>query len=146
MKTTTKVCFPLAALAAAVALWGCATPAARIRANQAAFSQLSEEQQALIRKGQIALGFDKEMVKLALGEPDRIRTRTEPQGVTEIWRYTVVDMPDGTPLYGGWPHRPRGWEDPLYPCYYAWPQRREHDHIRVTFRAGRVVAIEENSP
>jgi hypothetical protein len=132
-----------AVLAAAVALAGCSTPASRIRNNPAAFSRLTPPQQDLIRKGQIAVGFDEEMVELALGEPDHISTRTTAEGVSETWRYTTYDLPDGMPLYRGWYHRYYYWGDPLFPYYLDFPYRRERDHLRVTFQQGRVVAIDE---
>lgn len=140
---TPKFFILAAALAAVVALAGCTTPEARIRKNPAAFARLTPEQQDLIRKGQIAVGFDPEMVELALGEPDHITTRTDATGVSEIWRYTTYDLPDGAPLYRGWYHRYYYWGDPMFPYYLDYPYRRERDHFRVTFQAGKVVAIEE---
>jgi hypothetical protein len=134
-----------AALVALVAMAGCATPAYRIRNNPEAFNRLTPEQQNLIRKGQIAVGFDPQMVELALGEPDHVTTRTTAEGVSEIWRYTTYDLPDGAPLYRGWYHRYYCWGDPLFPYYLDYPYRREHDHFRVTFKSGKVVSIEEQT-
>lgn len=65
---------------------GCATPEARIRRNPQLFAQLAPDQQALIIRGQIAIGFDAEMVRLALGEPDRIQAGTDAADI-EIWSY-----------------------------------------------------------
>jgi len=134
----------LAALAlAALCITGCSTPESRIRKNPAAFARLTPEQQDLIRKGQIAIGFDQEMVQLALGEPDHITTRTDTKGVSEIWSYTTYELPDGGPLYRGWYHRYYYWDDPLFPYYLDYPYRRERDHYRVTFKDGKAVSIEE---
>jgi hypothetical protein len=140
---TPKFFILAAALAAVFALAGCSTPESRIRNNPAVFSRLTPEQQNLIRNGQIAVGFDQEMVELALGEPDHITTRTDAQGVSEIWRYTTYDLPDGMPLYRGWYHRYYYGGDPMFPYYLDYPYRREHDHFRVTFKGGKVVSIEE---
>lgn len=132
----------LAALAALV-LAGCSTVASRIRQDPAAFANLTPARQDLIRHGRIAIGFTKEMVELALGDPDHITTRTTAKGVTEIWRYTTYETPDGMPLYSGWYQRRYCWGDPLFPYYLDYPGRRERDHYRVTFKGGKVVAIEE---
>lgn len=37
--------------------------------------------------GQIDLGFTREQVTVALGEPDRVFTRTDANGTSEIWSY-----------------------------------------------------------
>ena len=140
---TPKFLFMAAALAAVVALTGCSTPESRIRKNPAVFARLAPEQQDQIRKGQIAVGFDQEMVELALGEPDHITTRTTAEGMSETWRYTTYDLPDGMPLYRGWYHRYYYWGDPMFPYYLDYPYRRERDHLRVTFKSGKVVSIEE---
>lgn len=132
-----------AVLLAAVGLSSCSTPESRIRSNPAVFARLSPAQQDLIRQGKIAIGFDPEMVQLALGDPDHITTRTDASGVSEIWRYTTYETPDGMILYRGWYHRYYYWGDPMFPYYLDYPYRREHDHIRVTFRAGKVVSVEE---
>jgi hypothetical protein len=142
MKTHTFL-FLAAVMLAALGIAGCSTPESRIRKNPEAFARLTPQQQDLIRKGQIAIGFDQEMVQLALGEPDHIVTRTDASGITETWRYTTYELPDGMLLYRGWYHRYYGWGDPMYPYYLSYPHRRERDHIRVTFKAAQVVAIEE---
>jgi len=131
----------LAAVAALV-LTACSTPETRIRQNPAAFSRLTPDQQELIKKGQIAVGFDQEMVQLALGEPDHIRTRTDAHGVGEIWSYTTYENADGVLLYRGWYHR-YYLGDPFFPYYLNYPVRREHEHLRVIFRDGKVEAVEQ---
>ncbi|HUJ42931.1 MAG TPA: hypothetical protein VLW52_04910 [Opitutaceae bacterium] len=137
--------FPVAAavVLAALCIAGCSTPESRIRKNPEVFARLTPAQQDMIRKGQVGIGFTEEMVQLALGEPDQIRTRTDANGVTEIWSYTTYEGPDGMILYRGWYHRYYYWGDPLYPYYLSYPYRREHEHFRVTFRDGKVISVEE---
>ena len=125
----------------AFVLAGCETPQTRIEKNPAVFARLTPQQQEMIKKGQVAVGFDQEMVQLALGEPDHIITRTDASGVSEIWSYTTYDLPDGMPLYRGWYHR--YWGDPFYPYYLNYPYRREYEHLRVVFKGGKVVSIEQ---
>jgi hypothetical protein len=69
-------------------LAGCAsTPAQRIQQNQELFDSLPVADQARIRGGQIDLGFTPEMVRIALGEPQRTLLRRAPEGDTAVWLY-----------------------------------------------------------
>jgi hypothetical protein len=140
---TPKFLLLAAATLTALCIVGCATPESRIRQNPEVFARLTPAQQDLIKKGQIAIGFDQEMVQLALGEPDHVITRTAKEGVSEIWSYTTYELPDGGPLYRGWYHRYYFWGDPFYPYYLSSPSRREREHFRVTFKEGRAVSIEQ---
>ena len=125
-------------------LAGCSTPQSRINDNPAVFARLTPEQQQMIKEGKVAIGFDQAMVKLALGDPDRVRERTDASGTSEIWSYVTYEGDDGMLLYRGYYHRYfYGWGDPFYPYYLAYPTRREHEHFRVVFREGRVVQIEQ---
>jgi len=135
--------FPLVALAA---LWltGCSTPTTRIEANPEAFARLTPQQQALVRAGQIGLGFDAEAVRLALGEPDRMFVRTDTSGEVEIWHYVTYEA-GGTLLYTGYYHTGRRWWGwgPMYPYYLDYPSRQVRDRFRVEFKDGRVTSITE---
>lgn len=124
---------------------GCATPEARIKRNPDAFNQLSPGDQQLIREGKVALGFTPEMVKLALGDPDRVFLRTDAAGTSESWSYTTYEGPDGALLYRGFYHRYYGFGDPFYPYYLSYPSRREREYFKVVFTAGRVSSIEQQS-
>lgn len=147
MKTTSFLAACAAACALAV-LAGCSTPASRIKANPEAFARLSPHQQALVQAGQIALGFDEEAVKLALGDPDRLSRRIDADGETAIWHYVSYHY-EGRILFTGYYHTGRRWWGwgPPYPYYLDYPEREVRDRFRVEFRLGRVVAIsEEISP
>jgi hypothetical protein len=135
---------------AVLVLAGCSTPDTRIRANPEVFNRLSPYEQDLIRAGQVAIGFDQEMVRLAVGEPDRVWMRTDTEGSSEAWSYTTYETADGFPLYrgfyhryyGGWGH---GWAHGYYPYYLSYPARRDREVFKVLFKEGVVVAIEEES-
>lgn len=142
---TLRISGLLAALTLAIFAVGCATPENRIRKNPEAFARLSSEQQSLIMQGKIAIGFDKEMVQLALGEPDRLITRTTENGVSEIWSYTTYQSDSGVFLYRGWYHRYYSYRDPLFPYYLDVPSRRDRERFRVVFRADRVVEIQQET-
>lgn len=140
----------LAAAGAALFSAGCSTPQTRIQQNPEVFNRLDPAEQELIRQGQVAIGFDQEMVQLALGDPDRVWRRTDTEGATESWSYTSYETADGFPLYRGFYHRYYGryyghWHDPLYPYYLSYPARREREVFKVVFKDGRVIAIEQES-
>lgn len=99
----------------------------------------------MIRRGQVTIGFNGEMVRLALGEPDRLTMRTDADGESEIWHYVTYDAPNGGPLYRGWYHRYYMWDHPAYPYYLSDPGRRERDRFSVAFRGGKVTALQHES-
>ena len=131
-------------LCSVLALTGCSTPEARIQKNPEIFSRLPSAQQEMIKKGQVCVGFDQEMVKLALGEPDRIVARTDALGTTEIWSYMIYDSNEGSLLYRGYYHRYYVWGDPFYPYYLSYSARRTREQLKVVFDAsGKVASIEQ---
>jgi len=135
-----------AVLVAAISLAGCATPEARIERSPELFASLAASDQQAIKEGRAALGFTPEMVKLALGDPDRISTKTDASGTSEVWRYTTYESDAGLYLYRGYYHRYslyHGYGDPFFPYYMNYPSRRDRDYLKVTFTGGRVSAIEE---
>jgi len=143
MKITPSL-LPLAVACVLVLFTGCSTPATRIQANPEAFARLSPQHQALVQAGQIALGFDEEAVKLALGDPDRRSRRVDADGETAIWHYVSYHH-EGRILFTGYYHTSRRWWGwgPPYPYYLDYPAREVRDRFRVEFRGGRVAAISE---
>jgi hypothetical protein len=132
-----------AGLVALLALAGCATPEARIQRNPELFATLAASDQQTIKEGRAALGFTPEMVRLALGDPDRVTARTDASGTNEVWRYTTYETEGGLYLYRGYYHRYYHHRDPFFPYYMNYSGRRDRDYLRVTFSGGRVSAIEE---
>jgi len=151
MKNSRKLLFIAVALGS-LAFVGCSTPSTRIQGNPEAFARLTPEQQALVKAGQIAVGFDMEAVKLALGAPDRVTLHTTAAGQTQVWHYVTYEASDGTVIYTGYYHRRWGWRGgpgwwgPGYAYEVATPAR-VHDRFRVAFdRNGRVASIQEELP
>ncbi len=137
-----KTFFSILALICGMAvLTGCSTVETRIAKQPDLFSRLTPEQQQMIREGRVGIGFDMDMVKLALGDPDRVRERTDASGHSEIWYYVNYETYDGALLYRGWYHR--GWGGPFYPYYMDFPSRQERSHDKVVFRDGRVTSVEQ---
>ncbi|HVU24767.1 MAG TPA: hypothetical protein VHE13_11645 [Opitutus sp.] len=121
---------------------GCSTPATRIAKQPELFNKLTPEQQQMIREGRVGVGFDMDMVRLALGEPDRVRERIDRSGTSEIWNYIEYESDSGVMLYRGWWHR--GWGGEFYPYYLNVPGRRQRARERVVFRDGHVVSVEQD--
>lgn len=134
----------LAILTAVVLLAGCATPQTRIASNRALYDSLAAEDQALIQEGQVAVGFTPEMVKLALGEPDRVYSRTDKSGRSESWAYTSYRLGDGRRIYGGYYHSWYRWRYPFYNDYTFY-DREVYERTKIVFKNGRVDSIEEVS-
>lgn len=123
---------------------GCATPESRIRHNPAAFDRATPEQQELIKQGKVGIGFDTQLVELALGVPDRTKERIDSRGKEVIWSYVNYEAQDGVILYRGWYHRGY-WGAPSYAYFADYPNRREREHFRVVFRDGKVIEIEQET-
>ncbi len=117
---------------------GCASPASRISQNQSEFDAYPADTQAKIRAGEVAVGFTAPQVRMALGVPDRVYTRTTDTGSSEVWVYRAkrnsigigvgVGMSagsfSGTGAAGSW--------DP-------------DETMRVVFGVGRVTSVERAS-
>lgn len=141
--------FAFAAVAAvALVLAGCDTPDSRIKSSPEVFARLNPDQQALVKAGKIAPGFDMETVRLALGDPSRVVVHTDAGGQHQVWHYVTYEDYQGVVIYGGYYHRYRGWYGPAFyggVPYYAGYPARVHDRIRVDFDAGgRVATIEQD--
>jgi len=68
-------------------LAGCSTVDSRIDKNRAAFNTWPPAVQDKIVRGQIDVGFTTDQVRVALGEPDRVWSRTTADGTSEVWSY-----------------------------------------------------------
>ncbi len=84
MKLSLLVLSGLLLLAAA----GCAsTPASRIQSAREVYNSYPMDVQEKIASGQVDVGFTTEQVRMALGKPDRVASRTTPDGTSEVWSY-----------------------------------------------------------
>lgn len=68
---------------------GCSSPAWRIKQNPELFASFPAEAQGLIEQGQVDIGFDPAMTRMALGEPNRIYQRRTGEGSIQVWSYTA---------------------------------------------------------
>lgn len=76
----------------------CAGPEYRIKREPRVFASFPAEAQEKVRAGHVDIGFTPEMVRLAIGPPDRKYKRRTSQGDEEVWAYT--GPPEGGPGVG----------------------------------------------
>ena len=138
-------CPCLLLLALCLPLTGCSTIESRIAQRREVFDLLPPEAQQRLREGVIAVGDTRDMVYIALGAPDRIHTRTTEEGlVEEVWAYTGTYYRTAT----YWPHHRHhhGVLERDHGVYFHGPEwvdvPYEYDRLRLTFRDGRVAAID----
>jgi hypothetical protein len=81
-----KISHLLCALSIAL-ISGCSTTSQRIDASGAEFNRYTAAEKRLIRSGQIAVGFDEDQVRMALGDPSHIKPDTLSSGTRYIWEY-----------------------------------------------------------
>lgn len=141
MKAPLPFCLVLALL---ILTAGCASsPRSRIAKNRAAFDSYPADVQAALRKGEVKMGFTPEQVKIALGAPDRVLTRTSAEGPSEIWVYRDVNprfgLGFGIGSFGGSSSVGAGAGVGTGGSEFA------DEHMRVVFTAGRVSAVEQSS-
>ncbi|HUL53258.1 MAG TPA: hypothetical protein VLT83_07610 [Opitutaceae bacterium] len=135
--------------AALLAFAGCSTIESRIREKAAVFDQIPPADQARIRQGIIAIGFTPDMVYMALGQPDRIRERTNRGGRETVWRYVAYyqryegTYPVRNRRFVYWDPRLQAYRFYYEPGYASVYSERPETYNRVAFRDGRVTVIEQ---
>ncbi len=144
--------FRPAAIVCAILLAGCSPPEARNEGVPDDFSSLPPARRELVKEGRVAVGFDPDTVRLALGDPDRVTTRSDADGDIEVWHFTSWDA-EGHALFTGTylANRRHGfgwnnWWGPAYPYYLDFTNRVIHDRFTVEFRDGRVSAVIREQP
>lgn len=123
---------------------GCSTPQTRARSNPELMESLSAEERALLEAGEIELGFTEEMVRVALGKPDRKYSERTEEGETVIWAYHVGNLMSGFSVgvgtsIGG---SRRGTGVGAGVGVGTGGRLRAEEKMRVAFEGGRVVGIE----
>lgn len=125
---------------------GCTTPAGRIKRNPGLFASFPPEIQENVKQGKIEIGYDRDMVYIALGDPDRRYSRRTSAGDVEVWAYvdayttTERQRVDGPFRYRDADGTSRTIRDTLWVDVQ---QRHEYETFRVEFTDSKVSAIEE---
>ena len=80
----------------------CSTPQSqRISNNQASFDSYTPGERQMIRTGQIAVGFEQDMVRMSWGDPTRESTVSSAAGKQIVWEYRQIKPSMGISLGGG---------------------------------------------
>jgi len=129
---------------------GCSSStASRIKKNQELFDSLPPAAQASIRAGKVEVGFTPDMVRLALGEPDRLYVRTTERGSAEVWAYAAKSFAPSLSFgvgVGGGMGRGIGVGTGVGIGGTVGGGDRADDRTRVIFEGGKVSAIEQTLP
>lgn len=132
-------CLPVCA--ALFLITSCSTPETRIPKHQAAFDSWPADIRENVKAGRVVVGYMPEMVVVALGEPDSVFTATSPQGApVEIWGYL-----DNSPSWSigvgmGSANGSSAVGTSVGVSSQNWGP---NEKTRVTFEAGRVVAVQQ---
>lgn len=85
-----------------LSLAGCATSKSqRIAQNEAQFNTYTPMERKLIRMGEVAVGFDQDQVRMALGRPSRESTVDTAVGKAIVWEYRELKPSLGLSVGGG---------------------------------------------
>ena len=134
---------------ATLALTGCSTISSRIEEKSAVFAALPAEDQARLRRGEVAVGDTSDMVYVALGEPTRRRETTTSDSIRTEWIYRVYDETFEGSHFAGYRRAvaidPRTGRRFIYlePQYADVYSEHAEDRLRIVFEDGRVTVIEE---
>ncbi len=119
---------------------GCAsTTESRIDREPDLFASFPPDVQELVRNGQVRVGFEPDMVRLALGEPNRKVIRQAADDQREIWyyegRYFTLESHD---FHDRWHHgRPGAM------IHYDTTRETIYDRMQLDFVDGKLVSIEQ---
>lgn len=144
-----KSFYLLAVAGLALLLSGCNTLNRRIQQHEAMFNALDAPTQEKIRAGTVEMGYTMDMVYVALGDPDERRDNLTAKGRTTDWIYNSYSQDYAGTANVGYrrmvAYNPKTgqavvWLEPVYADVY---RQRIEPHIRISFKDGRVSAIEQ---
>ena len=133
----------------AAGLTGCSTFKSRAQGKAAVYDALPAQTQQRLEKGKINIGDTPDMVFIALDNPDAKRDITTTNGAATVWIYRTYWEDYSDAGWIGW-HRfyePRGG---AYSIYHervplALSRERVADVIRITFKDGKVIAVDQTA-
>lgn len=132
----------LLGLFSALILTACSSVSSRIARNREAFDSYPLAVQEKITRGEVDVGFTEEQVRLAMGDPDRVSTRTTADGVSEVWSYRSkkgrFSVGVGVGVFGGGGSTRVGTGVGVN----TGGDRYDDERLRVVFERGQVSAVE----
>jgi len=117
----------------------------RIVDNQDVFDTFNPEVREMVRHGNIDIGFNEAMVRIAWGPPSRVFNRTTKDGETLLWEYTRTQT-IYHPHSMGFPVHVIGRDGRSHTVYHGvwfdYENKIEYTTARVEFSQGVVTAVE----
>ena len=137
-----------AAVRCATGLTGCDTFGSRAQEKAAVYNSLAPQTQPRLEKGKISIGDTQDMGFIALASPDAKREITTADGAESVWIYKTDWEDYADTGWIGW-HRycePR--MGGAFAIYHervplAFSRTPVADVIRVTFKDGKVVSVDQ---
>jgi hypothetical protein len=145
-----KALVTLVAILCAAGLTGCSTFNSRAQEKAATYNALTPQTQQRLEKGKIHIGDTPDMVFIALDNPDAKREITTSNGAESVWIYKTYWEDYTDTGWAGW-HRfygPRMGD--AFAFYHervplALSRTRVADVIRITFKEGKVISVDQAS-
>ena len=134
---------------AALLLGACSTVDSRIREKQSLFNTLAPVDQANIKQGIVGVDYTPDMVYMAMGKPDSVKTRATAEGESVTWIYNQYYREYMGRQFVGYRRdvyfdsRAKVWRVYYTPVNEAVYRDRVDEVARVIFRNGKVHAIEQ---
>ena len=140
---------PVIFLAAVLLLAGCNTFERRAKERATVYNALDAATQENLKAGRVELGYTMDMVYIALGNPDQKKDQLTPKGRTTTWIYNsyyqeyVGTAHVGYRRYAVYNPKTRSYAVFVEPVYSNVYRDRVEPKIRISFKDGRVSAIEQ---
>ncbi|MFI5358026.1 MAG: hypothetical protein ACHQ4G_11895 [Opitutales bacterium] len=103
MKPIPRLCCAILWLTPAILpLCGCTSTYVAQRAQQkpGVLESLDPATRERVLAGEVDQGWSKDMVTIAIGQPDHVAGKTTPQGAVEVWSYRNMPRPHGRHFRG----------------------------------------------
>ncbi|WP_152032595.1 hypothetical protein [Ereboglobus luteus] len=139
----------LTILVAALVMAGCSTVDSRIKEKQSVFDSLTPTEQANVRQGIIGVGYTPDMVYMAMGKADKVKSRVTPKGTVTTWIYNQYYQEYMGRRFVGYRRdmyydsRAKVWRVYYTPVSEAVYRDRVEEIGRVVFRDDKVESIEQ---
>ncbi len=130
-------------------LGACSTVDSRIKEKQSVFNSLAPVDQANIKQGIVAVDYTPDMVYMAMGKPDSVKTRATQKGEAVTWVYNQYYHEYMGRQFVGYRRdvyydsHAKVWRVYYTPVSEAVYRDRVDEIARVVFRNGKVESIEQ---
>ena len=132
--------FAAGSVSGLLVLGACSSLQDRIDRDPSTYAHSSHEAQAMMRDGKVAVGFTREQVRLALGDPTGVATRITAEGTQEVWSYHAKGPKFGLGVGVGGGSGGVG-----VGVGVGTGDRSDEPRMKVIFSADRVISVEQHA-